>query len=127
MRLARFLFAIVLALSFQNAQAQAPAQQVPTIDDQNPTPPAKPDIVEIPIPSSEAPPKVSEPPIPEVTVPNFASCTMAELRHIIPELEHLKPADDQSALIPLLDKIGAKTVEVAAKTPNLISHESVVT
>ncbi len=127
MRLAWFLFAIVLTLPFQNSQAQAPTQQVPTIDDQNPTPSAKPDIVEIPIPGSETPPRVSEPPIPEVQFPNFASCTMAELRHMVPDLEHLKAADDQAALIPLLEKIGAKTVEVAAKTPNLISHETVVT
>jgi hypothetical protein len=126
-RLAWFLFAIVLTVPLQDSQAQAPAQQVPTIDDQNPTPPAKPDIVEIPIPGNEPPPKLSEPPIPELTIPNFASCTIAELKHMVPDLEHLKASDDQASLIPLLDKIGAKTVEVAEKTPNLISHESVFT
>ncbi len=52
---------------------------------------------------------------------------MVELRQMVPELEHLKAAEDQPALIPLLDKIGARTVEVAEKTPNIISHETVVT
>ena len=46
---------------------------------------------------------------------------------MVPELEHLKAAEDQASLIRLLDKIGAKTVEVAEKTPNIISHETVVT
>ena len=51
---------------------------------------------------------------------------MAELQKAIPELGHLKAAEDQSQLPVLLDKIGVKTVDIARRTPNLVSDESVV-
>jgi hypothetical protein len=51
---------------------------------------------------------------------------MSELEIQVPDVAHLKPAPDQLQLNPLLDKIAAKTVEIASQTPNLISHEDVV-
>jgi hypothetical protein len=51
---------------------------------------------------------------------------MAELQRSVRELAHLKADQDQSKLDALLDAIGAKTVEIARRTPNLISHEVVV-
>ena len=42
------------------------------------------------------------------------------------ELAHLEPTQDQSQLTTLLDRIGAKAIEIANQTPNLISQESVV-
>src|SRR4029077_17900732 len=66
------------------------------------------------------------PPAAEVKTPNFTSCSMAELRKAIPELGHLKAAQDQSQLPAVLDKIGAKTVDIARRTPNLVSDESVI-
>ena len=68
----------------------------------------------------------SVPSFPEVKIPNFTSCSIPELRHLVPGLAHLKPVPDQSELVTLLDRIGAKTVELNSKTPNLISDEAVV-
>jgi outer membrane lipoprotein-sorting protein len=61
----------------------------------------------------------------EVNFPNFTSCNVAELQLAVPELKGLKPASDQGELTGLLDKIGAKTVDIARNTPNLISDEGV--
>ena len=129
MRLAALLFAILSGLLPQILHAQVPDQPVPTIDDPNPAPPpAKPDRVEIAIPGNDPPPsEVTPPSAPKAKIPNFTSCTLEELKQMVPDLAHLKSADDQATLIPLLDKIGAKTAEVAEKTPNLISHETVQT
>jgi len=63
--------------------------------------------------------------ITEVNVPNFTVCTIAQLQLIVPELKGLKPDSDQQKLSALLDKVGAKTVEIARNTPNLISRETV--
>ena len=62
----------------------------------------------------------------EVNFPNFTSCAIAELQLTIPELNGLKPAPDQEKLAALLDKVGAKTLDIARKTPNLISRETVI-
>jgi hypothetical protein len=59
-------------------------------------------------------------------IPNFSSCTIEELRQIVPELKGLKPAPDPSELRPLLAKIGAEAREIVRRTPNLISHEAVI-
>ncbi len=127
MRLAALLFAILLGLLPQILPAQATDPPVPTSDVPNPAPPAKPDLVQIAIPGEDSPShEVSAPPLPEVKIPNFASCTLAELKHMVPDLAHLKAVEDQATLMPLLGKIGAKTVEVAERTPNLISHETVL-
>lgn len=61
----------------------------------------------------------------EVNFPNFTSCNLAELQLAVPDLKGLKPASDQGELIALLDKVGAKTIDMARNTPNLISDESV--
>ena len=61
----------------------------------------------------------------EVNFPNFTVCTIPELQQTVPELHGLKPAADQTQLPDLLDKVGAKTVEIARNTPNLISRETV--
>ena len=61
----------------------------------------------------------------EVNFPNFTLCTIAELQGIVAELKGLKPPPDQQKLSDLLDKVGAKTVEIARNTPNLISRETV--
>jgi outer membrane lipoprotein-sorting protein len=62
----------------------------------------------------------------ELNFPNFTSCTIAELQSAVPELKSLNPAADQQELTTLLDKVGAKIVEVARNTPNLISRETVI-
>jgi len=51
---------------------------------------------------------------------------LAELRREVPELRKLNASADQSHLTSLLDKIGAKVVEMARGTPNLVSDESVL-
>jgi hypothetical protein len=51
---------------------------------------------------------------------------MAELQKAIPDLGHVKTAQDQSQLSTLLDKIGTKIVDIAHRTPNLVSDESVI-
>jgi len=61
----------------------------------------------------------------EVNFPNFTVCTIPELQMTVPELQGLKPAPDQRQLSALLDEVGAKTVEIARNTPNLISREIV--
>jgi hypothetical protein len=74
-------------------------------------------------PPSAAAPSVEK--IVEVNFPNFTSCPMEELLITVPDLKGLKPADDQEQLLPLLNKVGAKTLDIARNTPNLISREIV--
>jgi hypothetical protein len=62
----------------------------------------------------------------EVNFPNFTTCTIAELQLAVPELKGLKPSTDQQELPTLLDKVGAKTVDIDRNTPNLISRETVM-
>lgn len=64
--------------------------------------------------------------VPDAHIPNFASCSLAELQETVPDLKHFEVAQDQSQLPALLEKIGAKTVEIVRKTPDLISDEAVV-
>lgn len=71
-------------------------------------------------------PNVTAPMLPEVKISNFVSCTIAQLQHAIPELQGLKSTQEQETLAALLDKVGAKTVDLVRKTPDLISHELVV-
>jgi hypothetical protein len=61
----------------------------------------------------------------EVKFPNFTSCTVAELQRAVPELKGLKTAPNQKKLAALLGKVGAKTLDIARKTPNLIARETV--
>jgi hypothetical protein len=61
----------------------------------------------------------------QVNFPNFTSCTITELQLTVPELNGLKPARDQEKLGALLDRVGAKTLDIARHTPNLISRETV--
>lgn len=63
--------------------------------------------------------------ITEVNFPNFTACAIAELLQTIPELKGLKPAPTQGELPTLLDKIRAKTLDIARNTPNLIFRETV--
>ena len=65
------------------------------------------------------------PSVTEVNFPNFTSCTIAELQLRVPELNQLKPATSQEKLPSLLDKAGAKTLDIARNTPNLIARETV--
>jgi hypothetical protein len=109
-------------------QTCAFAQQTPLPDHSNQTSPNpdKPDEIEILNSPPEPSTVPSTPPPAEIKTPNFTSCSMAELQKVIPELGHLKAAQDQSQLPALLDKIGAKTVDIARRTPNLVSDESVI-
>jgi hypothetical protein len=125
-----FLIAIALAAFPHLWQALVFAQQSPDSAGaaQIPPSPAKPDVIEIPVqPAGDgdmlAP---SVPSLPAVRIPNFTSCPIAELQQTVRELAHLKSVPDQSKLAELLDNVGAQTVESARKTPNLISHEAVV-
>jgi len=81
------------------------------------------EIADVSTPASPATPNPAS--VVETNFPNFTSCTIAELQMIIPELKGLKPPADQARLSLLLDKVGAKTVEIARNTPNLISRETV--
>jgi len=104
------------------------AQQNPSPDSSSQTSPklAKPDETDI-LNSPAAPAAISNtPPVPEIKIRNFTSCSIVELQKTIPELKHLKAAADQSQLLALLDKIGMKTVDIARRTPNLLSDEWVL-
>jgi hypothetical protein len=96
----------------------------PEVQTENPpsTPPTK----------NEPPPAVA---LPETHVAadstslvtaNFVSSSVAELQQIAPELRGLKAAENQQALPTLLDKIGARTLDLSGKIPNLISNEEIV-
>jgi VWFA-related protein len=93
----------------------------------NPAPPPMPEheleVTEI---SLADPVKAAAPSLPQMKFSNFASCPIAEIQQVVPELAHLKAAQDQSQLATLLEKIGAETVKTARKMPNLVSHEAVV-
>ena len=123
-----FLIAIALAAFPHVCQALVLAQQNPGSagEAQVPQSPAKPDVIEIPVQRTEDRVAPSTSSFPEVRIPNFATCSIAELQQMVRELEHLNADQDQSKLAALLDKIGVRTVEIAGKTPNLISHEAVV-
>ena len=71
-----------------------------------------------------APPK-GDGSVTEVNFPNFTACSLNELQIAVPELGKLKPDKNQDKLTELLDKVGAKTAEIARNTPNLIARESV--
>ena len=114
--------ALLLLLPFGQAMALAKQPQSPQKDTQQ----AKPDETEIPL-KPETPVAPSTPVASKVVIPNFTSCTIPRLEKVIPDLKRLQPSDDQTGLTAILDKIGANTVEIVRKTPNLISHESVVT
>ncbi len=62
----------------------------------------------------------------EVNFPNFATSPIEELQQIVPELKGLKPPADQEKLAGILERVGAKTLDIARNTPNLIARESVV-
>jgi len=51
----------------------------------------------------------------------------AQMTAAIPELQGLDPTPDQLPLAELLKKIGAKSLDLLQRMPNVISHESVVT
>ena len=87
--------------------------------------PAKDDAEISAIASPESPATPIGASVTEVNFPNFTSCTTAELQLTVPELKGLKPAPDQQILATLLDKVGAKTLDIARNTPNLISRETV--
>ncbi len=122
------LIATALAVLPHAGQARVVAQQQSSssADGQTPQPPEKPDVIGIPVQPTEGAVVASAPGLPEVKFPNFSTCPMAELQRSVRELAHLKPVQEQSSLDVLLDAIGAKTVEIALRTPNLISHETVV-
>jgi hypothetical protein len=83
-----------------------------------------PEISNVAQPNTSATPDVAS--ITEVNFPNFTSCQIAELKLTIPDLKGLKPAPDPEDLAALLDKIGAKTLDIARNAPNLISREVVI-
>ena len=121
----RWFLAAILAASLHVWQpALGQQNSVPDTSAQTPTKAPTTEPAEIPLPRSET--QVVPRTAPDRTLTNFVSCPLAELRRAVRQLAHLKPAEDQSQLPPLLSKIGGKTVEVARKTPNLISHEYVV-
>jgi hypothetical protein len=79
--------------------------------------------------SNVAPPESSgahhSDPVVEVNFPNFTSCTIQELQLAVPELKGLRPSADQEQLLPVLEKVGVKTLDIARNTPNLIARERV--
>ena len=77
---------------------------------------------EFPLPETQVVPTT----VPQRVMANYASCPLSILRHEVKQLKHLKPDNNQSQLPALLSNMGDKTVKIARKTPNLISHEYVV-
>lgn len=121
-----FLLAIVVVVSVQMWPARLRGQQNPQASSTQDVPrPALPEETPIALPPTEPQVDPSVALIPAVIFPNYASCPITELRHAVPELAHLKPAQDQTELFPLLSKIGGALKEIAGKMPNLISHEAV--
>ena len=122
----RFLPAIaVLAALF--ATPHVFAQQTP-VQDSKPEPPvSNPEWTDIPLQSAENSASATPTNVRQTNFDNFASCPISVIQQTVRELAHLKSAQDQSPLASLLDNIGAKTVNIANKTPNLISREVVVT
>jgi len=93
----------------------------------SPAPTAKVNQIDVlPVSPAEAQAAASAPTIATVNTLNFVSCGIAELKQAVPELRGLKAAEGQEELTALLNKVGAKTVELARETPDLISHEAVV-
>jgi len=88
---------------------------------------AEPDVIDILSSPPEPTSTPSPPPVPDIKIPPFTSCSIKELEDRIHELRKLKASKDQSQLIALLDKTGAKIVDIARRTPNLVSDESVTT
>jgi hypothetical protein len=110
----------------QLAQTRTHAQQSPSpADDKNPSHPVQ-DEIEIPVEPVNPQHEWKFPSFPEIKIPNFSSCSIEELKHRVPELAHVRPAPDQVPLPAFLDEVGKRIVEIARKTPNLISHETVI-
>ena len=103
------------------------AQENPTPSGQTPAETNHPDVIDI-LGSPTPPTAPTRPAVvfPEIKIPQFTSCSIAELQREVPELRKLKASEDQSHLTSLLDKIGVKVVEMARGTPNLVSDESVL-
>jgi len=95
--------------------------------EESPAPAGNPELIDI-LPSSPPETQVAAnaPGVLEVNSLNFVSCAIAELRQTVPELRGLKAAKGQEELTALLDKVGAKTVDLTRETPDVISHEAVV-
>ena len=122
----RFLPATATLAALLSAPG-ALTQQTAAPDSSAPPPATKPEWTKIPVQPASATPAPSVSNFSEIKIPNFTSCSIADLEHAVPELTHLKPESDQSQLTALLDKIGVEVVQIANKTPNLISHEEVLT
>lgn len=80
-------------------------------------------VAPIAAPSATGAPAASQ--ITYVNAVKYVSSPIDEVRRAVPELKGLKPDENQSGLKDLLDKIGAATVEIAGKTPNLMADEEV--
>jgi hypothetical protein len=53
--------------------------------------------------------------------------SLPDLEATVPELQGLEPASSQQDLNSLLDRIGAKCIDLLHRTPNVISHEEITT
>jgi len=126
----RWVLAVIALAAFRlvwPGELFAQGNQVPAGSNQAAPPEPGPQWTGVPLPPpAQAPAATIAPNLPETKFPNFASCPIAEIQQTVPETTHLKAAQDQSQLTALLDKIGAKTVEIARKTPNVVSHEVVL-
>jgi hypothetical protein len=114
---------IFSALTFPDTQiAPRSAQSLPA-DSVSPSAGANTGSVQqiYPEPAAEPAPETSY-----SVVTTFVTASPAALVHLVHELKGLKPASNQQPLTSLLDKVGARTVELSRKMPNLISHEQVV-
>lgn len=90
---------------------------------------ATPEQIEAPVIAAAPEAHPAPQPAPEVTYVNstsFVTSSVAELQDAVPELRGLKAAQDQQNLLGLLDKVGAKTVDLGRKIPNLICNEEVL-
>jgi len=57
----------------------------------------------------------------------YLDYALPELEAAVPELKGLNPANSQEDLTSLLNRVGEKCVDLLQHTPNVISHEEVVT
>jgi hypothetical protein len=122
---ARFAEPTVRGRQAEQPVARAIAPPAPTVvtapkPDQTAPPGAalsEPKITELRIDDSKTTaPKITAPPITYVNAIKYISCSIHDLQQAVPELGGLKPDENQNGLTDLLDKIGARTVELRGKS-----------
>jgi hypothetical protein len=113
--------------SIGREQTKQPVAQIPSLTEPPVAPPPARDQSAAVAAATSSEPKIAPAPqVSYVNTTNYILCSIAELQRAVPELQGLKPDETQSGLSVLLDKVGARTVELVRKIPNLIADEEVI-